>query len=576
MRLQAGIRRVGLAAGLALAAGAASAQNGPQNNWVVEDTRGWPIGGGSVAGAAASDQEVFVVDCSAHCVKVFGASGGLARTWGSGGSGDGNYNGPRGIAWDGSNLFVADTGNHRIVVVDTNGVFVRKWGTGGSADGQFNAPWGLAVDTQNVFVADTSNHRIQVFTKTGQFVRKWGRSGSVAGEFGLPSGIAVDRQAVYVADRNNYRIQVFTKEGKFLRSWSKTDENNAPSNQPLGIAVDDDSVYACFGYPSYMSGWTARVAVYDKYGSLRWTCAYYYTYEGQLAQSGPSVLRNPRGIALRNPYVYVADESLGVAVLHRIHRTLGTLVPSPIPLAEVLSCRQREGTSILDVDYAADDSSEATVTAYAGAFVSTNAVLRLDDFVPMRTFVDGTGTNMGPGIATGVVRRLSWDMVADGVSAKLPQYGNVRVSVMVKDSHGLLDFHFLHIPAIGTNAAFTIDRTPLRGSDLLPLWFWFLAAGDASVRLSGGQVLGVGGAYDGLTLAQGTNTTAEGRAFLFERLNVREATANELRLAREASTPGQVAQWTPRRDPPPAGSKVNAFNFVTSPTNGWWVVPLTP
>jgi hypothetical protein len=148
---------------------------------------------------------------------------------------------------------------------------------------------------------------------------------------------------------------------------------------------------------------------------------------------------------------------------------------------------------------------------------------------------------------------------------------------MVKDNRRLLDLHFLTIPAVGTNASFQINRAPLFQKDFLPLWFWLLASGDTAITQSGKQVLGNGGDYAGEILADDTNTMARGRDFLFERLNVRAATTQQLQIAREASTPGSgtnVTLWTPRREPPPTGEKVNEFNFVTSPTNGWWVIRL--
>jgi len=47
--------------------------------------------------------------------------------------------------------------------------FIDKWGSYGSGDGQFNAPRGVAVDgSGSVYVADSSNHRIQKFAVSSQ------------------------------------------------------------------------------------------------------------------------------------------------------------------------------------------------------------------------------------------------------------------------------------------------------------------------------------------------------------------------------------------------------------------------
>jgi len=158
-----------------------------------------------------------------------------------------------------------------------------------------------------------------------------------------------------------------------------------------------------------------------------------------------------------------------------------------------------------------------------------------------------------------------------GLPIKITQSGNLKVALMVKDQRGVLDLHFLTIPAIGTNASFKISRDALQDSDFLPSGSGGWARGATNVTLNGGQVRGVGGAFDGQLLASGTNTTDAGRAFIFSTLNLRQATATELKVAREGTTPGTVLQWTPLREPPRTGAEGQCAHFVTYPTNGWWL-----
>ncbi len=575
---------------LAVAAVAAVAQKGPQDNFVFEPDLAWGSTGtgngqftpGSIGfsspayntyplfGLAADTTNIFVADSGNNRIQVFGKDGTYLRQWGASGSSTGQFAAMTGVAVDDSNVFVTEANNNRVQVFTKYGAFVRKWGGTGSGNGsnQFNHPMGIAVDTQNVYVADTVNHRIQVFDKSGSLVKTWGSFGTVAGQFNTPVSVAADGRNVFVVDAFNKRLQVFDTGGNFARSW------NLPINVPgdglwqsaFSVAVDIHSVYVGL-MQSYSSAPQATyLQAYDKYGTLLW----------QSVTTNTLPLRWVTGISAGSPLAYIADFSGPyVLPLRRIFRTLGPLVPNPIPLAEVLAVNQRNGSAVLDVDYRVTDENDATVTVYAAAFaIRTNAVPHLSDIVPMRTFVDETSSNIGPGVLTGVAHRLSWDTAADNLAGKLPQYGNLKVALLAKDNRGLLDMHFLQIPAVGTNVSFKISRDALLDTDMLPLWFWLLAAGDTNVSLNNGQVLGLGGAYDGQLLAQSTNTTTAGRAFLFSRLNVREATAGELTTARQAGTTNAVIQWDPRRQPPAAGSKVNAFNFVTYPTNGWWVVPL--
>jgi DNA-binding beta-propeller fold protein YncE len=60
----------------------------------------------------------------------------------------------------------------------SNGTFLTQWGSVGSGNGQFNGPFGVAVDAGgSVYVADTGNNRIQKFgpVPTPTKTTSWGR-----------------------------------------------------------------------------------------------------------------------------------------------------------------------------------------------------------------------------------------------------------------------------------------------------------------------------------------------------------------------------------------------------------------
>src|SRR5207253_4629279 len=86
------------------------------------------------------------------------------------------------------------------------GRFLTTWGSSGNGDGQFDGPFGVAVDgSGNVFVVDDGNNRIQKSTNTGAFLTTRGSSGSGDGQFITPIFVAVDGSGnvFVVADRNN-------------------------------------------------------------------------------------------------------------------------------------------------------------------------------------------------------------------------------------------------------------------------------------------------------------------------------------------------------------------------------------
>jgi NHL repeat len=87
---------------------------------------------------------------------------------------DGLFRQPTDIAWDSQgNSYITDGYvNSRVAKISKEGDWVKSWGTKGSGTGQFNLPHSIAIDLQdNIYVGDRSNHRIQVFDTDGNFKR---------------------------------------------------------------------------------------------------------------------------------------------------------------------------------------------------------------------------------------------------------------------------------------------------------------------------------------------------------------------------------------------------------------------
>lgn len=78
----------------------------------------------------------------------------LLSTWGSPGTGDGQFNHPASIENDpnGQRIYIADLDNNRIQVLNSDGEFVTKWGTLGKGDGQFSGPGDIASDPSGEFI----------------------------------------------------------------------------------------------------------------------------------------------------------------------------------------------------------------------------------------------------------------------------------------------------------------------------------------------------------------------------------------------------------------------------------------
>jgi DNA-binding beta-propeller fold protein YncE len=149
----------------------------------------------------------------------------LAATFGTEGSGAGQFVHPAGIATDAEgDVFVVDKGNDRVEKFDSEGKYLSQFGSPGSGNGQFNGPTGIAVSSARgrILVADTGNHRVQVFNLQGQFQEVLGvKEGGPLLQANLvtPTGVAFfgTGQKVLVADPgiegNRGALLEFTEAG---------------------------------------------------------------------------------------------------------------------------------------------------------------------------------------------------------------------------------------------------------------------------------------------------------------------------------------------------------------------------
>ncbi|MGA7621230.1 6-bladed beta-propeller [Candidatus Binatus sp.] len=164
----------------------------------------------------ASDR-LYVADAVGQQVVVYGSGGQRLLSWGSRGSGDGEFNFPAYLALSRSGeVLVTDALNYRVQAFDQNGKFLWKIGRQGDGSGDFAAPKGVATDTEgHVYVVDALFDGVQIFDREGALLLGFGSGGRAPGEFWLPTGAFIDaRDQIYVADSYNQRVQVFELVGR--------------------------------------------------------------------------------------------------------------------------------------------------------------------------------------------------------------------------------------------------------------------------------------------------------------------------------------------------------------------------
>lgn len=234
---------------------------------------------------------IFVADNQNHKIHKFQVmeDGTLSfiRKWGGTGSATGKFNtiGELAVSPDGLRLYVVDTNNRRVQVFDTAGEYQFSFGSFGTGNGQFQSPRGIAIRATSagyvITITDTAAHQLQQFDSEGNFLRKWGEGlnapasaafgpdgtlyitdshhnrvvayhrlnnqvqlfafgsyGSNAGQFSYPASVNIANDGkILVADAYNNRIQIFNSRGQYISSFGSVGGANGEFLHPLAVGI---------------------------------------------------------------------------------------------------------------------------------------------------------------------------------------------------------------------------------------------------------------------------------------------------------------------------------------------------
>ncbi len=196
---------------------------------------------GSRCVAVDRDGSILVADSDNGCIQKFSSDGKFIKSVGILGNGPLQFSLTVGIAVSQEGrIYVCDSGNRRVQVLNPDLTFHSSFGSPGSDKGQLWFPWDVAFDSRgDVYVADYGNHRIQILTGDGQFLRKFGEKGSGDGELNYPASVTIDSDdMLFVADYGNHRVSVFTSQGQFVRTFGALGTEPGQFSYPCGITVD--------------------------------------------------------------------------------------------------------------------------------------------------------------------------------------------------------------------------------------------------------------------------------------------------------------------------------------------------
>jgi len=232
------------------------------------------------------------------------------------GKGTGDLQTAADLAVDDQHIYVADIDRNCIHIYgrkdsDAPGKFIGMFGAEESAfgpeegvDKSLKTPWGLVVDSNDVYVVQNETNCVKVFSKhDGSYLSTFGE-----GELRSPKGLAVSGDKAYVVDSGNNCVKVFTRQQmdcyKFVSSGSigSSGIGEGQMNNPMSLAVDGDFLYV-------VDQGNRRVQVFNSKDS-----SYVRSLSGVRSGGGGGFftgsevgLRDPLGIAVGGPFIYVSD-----------------------------------------------------------------------------------------------------------------------------------------------------------------------------------------------------------------------------------------------------------------------------
>ena len=175
---------------------------------------------------------IYVADFGNHCVKVFNNTAKYLFKFGDE-KGEGKMSHPRGLLIRGNKVFVSHS--HCILVYRLDGKFVSSIGSRGSGELQFNCPRGLSTDEYNndIYICDADNHRIQIISDNLQFNSQFGKD-----TLHCPRDIEHYKDNIFILDESNPCLHIYNRD-LVLQQSVVTRGNRQQVSDPLFFFIDN-------------------------------------------------------------------------------------------------------------------------------------------------------------------------------------------------------------------------------------------------------------------------------------------------------------------------------------------------
>jgi len=307
--------------------------------------------------------DIYLVEIDDKRVVKMAKDRSIALTFGSGGTGRGQFNCPLGIATaKDDTIYIADSKNKRVQIFKLTGVEKEELAMAAyeaplvEYDGSISAsqkivdidyipndglyavteidndliyrgentdilknyeknenklrkPKGLCVlKDGNIIVADTGNNQLQFISANGTNEYRFGVKGKDISQFNALEGVAVDKLGyIYVADTKNHRIQIFNEDGIYMSSFGKKSIASNKRAAPGTLLYPKDLVFSATDELYVLDYGNKRIQVFDPQGQY-------------LREIGGAIddvkFINPIDIAMdEKNYLYVADRGRHAVII---------------------------------------------------------------------------------------------------------------------------------------------------------------------------------------------------------------------------------------------------------------------
>ncbi len=227
--------------------------------------RSWGAGQFRMPHGLTIDHEdnVWLTDVARHQVFKYSPDGRLLLTLGEAGVAGNDarhFDQPTDVAVgrDGT-FYVSDGyGNSRVLKFAADGALLATWGSRGTGPGEFDLPHGIAIDERGrVLVADRSNARVQVFDASGRYLAQW-----ASDTLGRPYAVEpAPHDRIFVTDGGDQPevppdrsgVVVMDAEGRVLGRFARF------GNQDGQFRLAHDLAVAADGAVYVVDAWGQRV-----------------------------------------------------------------------------------------------------------------------------------------------------------------------------------------------------------------------------------------------------------------------------------------------------------------------------